>query len=170
MGKIGLLVLGLALVLGVSSAEAGGCGPVCGVQKLACLNTARMERLACKATCRDEQNRGECARRCADTYRTAKRTCSSENATCRIDCASGDGCLAMCGRQLGQCNREVARAAGSCRALCGRVPLDRGPCLGACAMAARLGTAGCRMTFRSCAAICEGSPSGAFLDPSAGLF
>jgi hypothetical protein len=171
MGTMALVVLGLVLVADVSSAGAGPCGPVCGAQRVACMGAARVDRLACKATCRDAgspQLRGECARQCVATFRTAKRTCVADAVTCQTSC-NPDGCLGGCGRELGACGRDVARAASACRALCARVPFDRGRCLGACALAARLGVGACRTAFQSCMQTCQASPSGAFLDPSPSL-
>jgi hypothetical protein len=173
MWKTALRVTMFLLVASVSPAEGGPCGPACAVQRAACMGTARVDRLACKASCRDAgspQARGECVRQCITTFRTAKRTCVQDAIACDMDCVPGDGCLVACGRELGQCGREVSRAAQACRVLCGRVPLDRGRCLGACAMAARLGMAGCRTASQACVAACQASPSGAFLDSSASPF
>jgi hypothetical protein len=172
MGKLGLVVIGLALVASVRSADAG-CGPVCGVQKAACMESARGQRLACKASCRQlatPPERVACARNCVSTFRTAKSTCRTDHTTCRTNCPPEGSCLGQCGQVLGQCAREVAHLVSECRSLCSRVPFDRGRCLSACSMAKQMGMSLCQTALMACSDACEGSPSGAFLDSPAGLF
>jgi hypothetical protein len=172
MGKLGLVVLGLTLVAGAQAADAG-CAPVCGMQKTACLGSARLERLSCKASCRQlatPEERVPCARNCVSTFRTAKGTCRSDHTVCRTNCPPEGSCLGQCGQMFGQCAREATRLASQCRVICSRIPLEHERCMSACAMANQLGMSLCRTGFMACRDTCEGSPSGAFVDSSVSPF
>ena len=165
-----VLSLGALLVLG-STAAAQTCPAGCGLQKRACLKTARTIKLACKLECRSSADPnadlGTCMRSCVGTFREAKDVCRSDHRTCIGTCVpSGppapDGCRGGCGMDLATCARGVVEDGRVCLAGCRTAP-DRRACVAGCAALAEEGATTCAANFQSCITGCGASPSGAFL-------
>lgn len=154
-----------------STAAAQTCSAGCGLQKRACLQTARTVKLSCKLDCRSNTDPsadlGTCMQGCVATFRDTKDTCRSDHQTCIGTCVpsgppSPDGCLTTCGTDLAACARGVVEDGRTCLAGCRTAP-DRLACLANCAATAQDGAATCATNFQTCVTGCGGSPSGAFL-------
>lgn len=147
-----------------ATASAQTCPAGCGVQKKACLQTARMTKLACKLDCRTNSpptGLGACMRACTDTFRAAKGTCNADHSSCLGMCSPPtpppSGCLETCGQDLATCARGVVAAARACVSGCRTAP-DRLACLQGCAAAAQAGAAMCAADFATCVTGCGVPP------------
>jgi len=166
------VIFALAAIVGFAGlAAAQECPSTCGLQNRACVQNARAQKLACKIDCRTSGERAglrACMRLCTRAFRSDTRNCGMDHASCMTVCGPGSPpvpgtCLMMCGHDFVACTQGVLAAARSCIHDCpgGRIGLG---CIGICAIGARHDAAACADVFRSCAAGCGASPSGAFLD------
>lgn len=162
---IGVLVILAACLLPPAGAlGAQPCPNGCGLQKRACLQTARVAKLACKQECRASAgptNLGACMLGCTDQFRTAKTTCAADRADCLGSCpptpppgSCTGGFLDGCGENLAVCARGVVARAKTCVGGCGTAS-DRLACLQGCAASAQQGTATCAANFETCVAACS---------------
>jgi hypothetical protein len=159
---VGLLVAaGLFAFVGTARA-AQPCPAGCGMQKKACLQTARVAKLACRLDCRATAapaNLGACVRGCADQFRAAKNTCAADHTDCLGSCpppppGSCTGAfLDSCGQDLATCARSVVATAKTCVQGCGTAP-DRLACLRGCAAAAQHDANTCAANFAACVGTC----------------
>ena len=166
------VILVLAATVGfVGLAAAQECSSMCGLEKRACVQDARAHKLACKLDCRtgaDRSGLGSCMRGCMGTFRSDTQGCGTDHAGCMAGCGPGSPpvpamCRMTCGHDFITCTQDVIATARSCVRDCPGGRIGRS-CFNACAVGARHDAAACADTFRSCAAGCGGSPSGAFLE------
>lgn len=169
-------VFGLAVVVSISGtflltgdAAAQTCQSGCGLQKKACVQSARTVKLACKLDCRTNSapvDLGACMDGCVDKFRSSKDSCHAALSGCLGTCeAPPDGsgeCVDGCGQDLAACAQGVVTEARTCVKDCKAVP-DHLSCLAACGATAEAGAEICAANFSSCEGDC-GSPSGAFVD------
>jgi len=173
--KLGRALLVLAVAgpfLLAGRADAQTCQAGCGLQKKACIQTARVTSLACKMDCRTNSSPtdlGTCMRGCTTTFRSAKDTCRSDHQSCISGCQGGsaDGaftggsppdtaCAGNCGDELGTCAQGVVTTAKACVQGCRGIS-DPLSCLQGCAAAAEAGGEACATAFQACITGC--SPS-----------
>jgi hypothetical protein len=154
----------------LGTAGAQECPSACGLQKRACIQGARTHKLACKMDCRSTGDRtglGECVRGCMATFRLDKVGCNADRGSCVESCGPGGPpappiCRMMCGHDFVTCAQGAMADVRGCAHACptGR---DHHECAGACTASARDAASACAAAFRTCAAGCGGSPSGAYL-------
>jgi len=169
LGRVLLVIAVAGPFLLAGRVDAQTCQAGCGLQKKACLQTARVTSLACKMDCRTNSSPtdlGMCMRGCTTTFRSAKDTCRSALRTCIAGCQGGsaDGaftgspantaCAGNCGEDLGTCAQEVVTAAKACAQGC-RGTSDPRTCLQGCASAAQGGGEACASSFQACITACS---------------
>jgi hypothetical protein len=160
---VGLLVAAGLITLAGAARAAQTCRAGCGMQKKACLQTARVAKLACKLDCRASAgpaNLGTCLRGCTEQFGTAKTTCAGDHAACLGSCppnpppGSCTGAfLDGCSQNLAACARGVVAQAKTCVQGC-QTASDRLACLQGCAATAQQGAATCAANFETCVAAC----------------
>ena len=151
-----LVVVAACLPAPAGAMGAHPCPAGCGLQKKACLLTARVAKLACKQDCRASAgptNLEACLRGCTEQFGTAKTTCAGEHADCLGSCppapppGSCTGAfLDGCGQNLAACARGVVAQAKTCVQGC-QTASGRLACLQGCAATARQGAATCAANF-----------------------
>jgi hypothetical protein len=156
------LSFGAALAV-VAPAAARICRAGCGLQKRACLQTARVAALACKQDCRATvaaASLGACKRDCMDQFGSAKDACNSTHDDCLGSCpplpppGSCTGAfLDSCGHDLAACAQGVVARTRTCVRGC-RTASDRPGCLRGCAAAAQHDNATCGADFAACVGAC----------------
>jgi hypothetical protein len=162
--KAAALCLFLGAVLAVvAPAAARNCRSGCGLQKKACVQTARVAALACKQDCRATvaaASLGTCKRDCMDQFRGATDACNGTHDDCLGSCpplpppGSCTGAfLDSCGRDLAACAQGVVARTRTCVRGC-RTASDQPGCLRGCAAAAQHDGATCAADFAACVGAC----------------
>ena len=162
---VGVLVIVAACLLAPAGAMgAHPCPAGCGLQKKACLQTARVGKLVCKLDCRASAGPatlGACLRGCTEQFGTAKTACAGDHAACLGFCppaplpGSCTGAfLDGCGQNLAACARGVVAQAKTCVQGC-LTASDRLACLQGCAATAQQGAATSAANFETCVAACS---------------
>jgi hypothetical protein len=151
------------------------CQAGCGLQKKACLQSARTTKLSCNMDCRTNSSPvslGACKRACTTTFRGSTATCRTDLQNCVSGCQGGSAggaftgstggtgsvCAGDCGQALGTCAQGVVTGAKACVNGC-RTASDRLSCVEGCASAARSGAEQCASDFTSCLGQCGLPPN-----------